>query len=134
MTQEGFIGLYHAVKAYDGGKDIPFDSFAKLCIKRQILTAYRRLRKDDDNVLYCEDMPAESDVLTEQDIVSGKSEISQIFMELRKSLSNMEIKVLDKYLKDLSYGQIASDLNLTAKQVDNALLRIKRKIKEKYGS
>ena len=41
LIQEGMIGLYKAIIAYQPSKDVAFKSFADLCITRQIMTAIK---------------------------------------------------------------------------------------------
>src|SRR5690625_7131672 len=41
IIQEGMIGLYKAIRDYDGDKLASFKGFAELCITRQIITAIR---------------------------------------------------------------------------------------------
>ena len=41
MLQEGYIGLYKAVKSYDQEKQNSFKTFAGLCIERQMITAVK---------------------------------------------------------------------------------------------
>ena len=39
LIQEGMIGLFKAVRDYDGGRDAAFSTFADLCILRQMYKA-----------------------------------------------------------------------------------------------
>ena len=41
MVQEGYIGLYKAVKSFDQEKQNSFKTFAGLCIERQMITAVK---------------------------------------------------------------------------------------------
>ena len=41
MIQEGYIGLYKAVKSFDQEKQNSFKTFAGLCIERQMITAVK---------------------------------------------------------------------------------------------
>ena len=41
MIQEGYIGLYKAVKSFDSEKQNSFKTFANLCIERQLITAVK---------------------------------------------------------------------------------------------
>src|SRR5699024_4742394 len=41
IIQEGMIGLYKAIRDYDGDKLASFKGFAELCITRQIITAIK---------------------------------------------------------------------------------------------
>lgn len=129
LVQEGLLGLYRACGAYDASKGVPFDGFAKVCIRNQMLSGYRLLRKDDGLV--------DGRDVGETLIAQNCSEIDgalakDFFRTLRSRLTDTERKVLDEYLKDRSYDDIASSLGLTAKKVDNALSRIKNKIRLEY--
>ena len=39
LIQEGMIGLFKAIRDFDPDKGVPFSSFAKLCVERQLYTA-----------------------------------------------------------------------------------------------
>ncbi len=41
IIQEGMIGLYKAVRDFDGSKTNSFKCFAEICITRQIITAIK---------------------------------------------------------------------------------------------
>ena len=52
IIQEGLIGLFKAIKNFNGEKQNSFKSFANLCIERQIITAIKsskRQKKRDKN-------------------------------------------------------------------------------------
>lgn len=126
LEQEGRIGLFRACETYDRSKGVPFDAYAKACIRNRILTAYRRLKKDDVTEKLNEE------ILTGED--PGHAEaVKAFFDELRRSLTELECRVLDEYLADRKYSEIAQTLQISVKQVDNALSRIKRKIRLRYG-
>ena len=55
----------------------------------------------------------------------------RIFLEdLRMSLSDMEQSVLDEYLSGHNYRQIAEQMGKSPKAIDNALQRIRMKIRQ----
>ena len=41
IVQEGLIGLFKAIKNFEGDKQNSFKSFANLCIERQLITAIK---------------------------------------------------------------------------------------------
>ena len=41
IIQEGMIGLYKAIRDFDGSKTNSFKCFAEICITRQIITAIK---------------------------------------------------------------------------------------------
>ena len=50
--------------------------------------------------------------------------------EILNCLSGFENQVLDRYLSGMTYTQIAEDMGKSPKSIDNALQRIRGKIKE----
>ena len=50
--------------------------------------------------------------------------------EIEKVLSDLEKEVFQCYLDGKSYQEIACDLDIHAKSIDNALQRVKRKLEK----
>ena len=67
----------------------------------------------------------------EEDIIS-KNDALAFFKKFKSSLSVLERNILSEYLKDKSYEEIAETLSLSVKTVDNALMRIKKKMRKFY--
>lgn len=139
LVQEGMIGLYKAIKNYSPDKAASFETFASLCIRRQIQSAVRNASAKKNKALASAlpIMDEESDESGVYLISDGESpdsilihrQTSQaIFQQLKKLLSPLEYVVLKFYLAGLSYEQIASKTNQTKKSIDNALSRIKKKL------
>jgi RNA polymerase sporulation-specific sigma factor len=145
--QEGMIGLYKAMRDYKLGSFCSFRSFAVLCITRQIITAVKTHTRKKHNPLSCyrqldtrmfED-PGEyraaagtsftTKVEDPLNLFIVEDELSRIIGMLREKLSGLEWNVLVFYLEGKSYKEIAVDLKRDTKVVDNALCRIKVKIK-----
>lgn len=47
---------------------------------------------------------------------------------IREGLTELEARVLARYLQGLSYAEIAEEVQRSTKSVDNAVQRIRRKI------
>ncbi len=137
LIQEGMIGLFRAVMDFQPDKGASFMTFAGLCIDRQLynavqssqrqknlpLNSYVSFSDEDENrleQLWVEN--PESIVIEREDVRAFKEEISKI-------LSPMEKKVLDAYLRGDSYEEIAEMLGKSQKSVDNALARVRGKIR-----
>ena len=45
LLQDGRIGLVRAVRAFDGERGAEFETFAILCIRREILNGRKRMRR-----------------------------------------------------------------------------------------
>lgn len=149
LIQEGMIGLFKAVRDYDAGRDASFYTFADLCVSRQMYNAVQSSRRKKHTPLnsyvslYADAMENESDGDTTELVnllISGiqtnpeelfidKENVEQIEAIISKELSGFEKQVLDLYLTGMSYSQIAKVLGRDAKSTDNALQRLKAKLK-----
>lgn len=128
LTQEGLIGLYMAYKRFDRERG-DFDPFAKKCIRNSIVSAYRILGKTDFNT----SMEQEPEGAETTDL-SAKAEMQEFFEKFRTTLSELEKSIFDLYLQDISYDEISNRLHIPKKSISDAMLRIKRKLKEKYSA
>lgn len=145
LVQEGLIGLYKAIKSFSGDKNANFKTFAEICVVRQMISAVKSSTRKKNSPLnhyvsihISED---ESDTISAKlvDIKNNNPESMLIEREAADGmqskifsvLSDFESEVLSYYLSGISYKEIAKLLGKTAKAVDNALFRIKKKI-EKY--
>jgi len=66
--------------------------------------------------------------LDPEDEIIGKESERELMQKITQGLSLFESTVLKLFLEGLSYVEIGEKLNKTAKSIDNALQRIKRKI------
>ena len=110
LLQEAYIGLLKAVRSYQLQKDVPFDRFALLCMKRQLISAVPRPKKKKHQPRN-ESVPLEA---------SG---------EWTHLLSPLEKQTLQLYVSGFSYEEMAKKLSCSEKKVDNALQRIRRKLR-----
>ena len=107
LVQEGMIGLFKAVRDYRADKEVSFYHFAELCINRQMYTAVEASQRKKHTPLN-----------TYIPLDAGQERLSQ-----------MERQVLALYLEGMNYNQIAEHMGKTPKAVDNALQRIRSKIR-----
>lgn len=154
LIQEGMIGLFKAVRDYDSGRDASFFTFADLCISRQMYTAVQASGRQKHAPLnsyislysHIGSPEGESEEAELLNILSSKSDLSpeelmidkenveSLERTIDRELSSFEKQVLDLYLTGMSYGQIAKVLGRDDKSTDNALQRIKGKLKKAIGS
>lgn len=151
LIQEGMIGLFKAVRDFDSGRDASFFTFADLCISRQIYTAVQASRRQKHIPLntyislyatareqsgQSEEDTALVDILalgsgqSPEEMVIDKENVEQLERTIEKELSSFEKQVLDLYLTGMSYTQIAKVLGRDEKSTDNALQRIKTKLRK----
>lgn len=147
IIQEGMIGLFKAVRDYDPQKDASFYTFAELCISRQIYTAiqaagrkkhmplntyvslYGDSEENGDKSGSLEEYTG-SDVCNPEQVLIDRENVEDIERAIDENLSAFERQVLDLHLTGLKYVQIARILGRDEKSTDNALQRIRSKIKK----
>ena len=145
MLQEGYIGLYKAVKSFDKEKQNSFKTFAGLCIERQMITAVKNSNRqkhiplnsslslnsgaydEDDDTEVMEILDTRKTGEDPLDIVTKKEYFTVVENAIDDSLSDFEKKVLQHYKNGESYAEIAQKLQSKVKSVDTAIQRIRKK-------
>jgi RNA polymerase sporulation-specific sigma factor len=150
LIQEGMIGLFKAIRDYDSGRDASFYTFADLCISRQIYKAVQASNREKHTPLNTyislytnmadganDGNPVELVNVLESDIENNPEQlmidqenVAHIEAIIDKELSSFEKQVLDLYLTGMSYSQIAKVLSRDEKSTDNALQRLKAKLRK----
>ena len=74
-------------------------------------------------------MLASDSGLNPEEMVIDKENVDRLEMLIERELSNFEKQVLDLYLTGMGYQQIAKVLGRDDKSTDNALQRIKSKLR-----
>ncbi len=132
LMQEGVLGLLNAVNTFNGTTN--FSTYAYTCIKNSMLTAVNSAHSKRNSPLNTSvPINAQTDeflnlYLDPEDEVIGKESERELMQKITQGLSSFESTVLKFFLEGLSYVEIGEKLNKTAKSIDNALQRIKRKI------
>ena len=146
LLQEGMIGLFKAIRDYDPGRDASFMTFAKLCISRQIFTAIEASNRhkhaplnsylslsDSENEQYKEArerLYKMTALESPETLLIAKEDVSRLEERLTAELSHLEKQVLDLYYVGMSTREIAAILGRTEKATDNALQRLKAKLRK----
>ena len=132
------IGLFKAIQNYQADKETSFRTFASLCIDRQLYSAVQnsnRQKHQPLNSYVSLSDENESDHLEgswsedPEALIIDQESTRTLEREITKVLSPMENKVLDYYLRGYGYVKIAEIMGKTPKSIDNALQRIRGKIR-----
>ena len=140
LIQEGMIGLNHAIEKYIEQKDILFYTYAKKCIERKIISAVissnrnknkilnESISYDDDNNLILNGVK-DLKLNPEQVIIDTELE-EETITKIKSTLTDFEIQVFDLLIAGFNYKEIAILLDKNEKSIDNAIQRVKSKIKK----
>lgn len=135
FVQEGLIGLLSACRTFDENAGASFKNYASLCVERRFISIIKKAaqRKDSaqNGVVSIYDLELTADSTTDpEEIVLSKEFIQSSYKKFREKLSKLEFEVFSQYMSGAKYSEIARNLGITEKAVDNALQRIKKKISE----
>lgn len=132
LFQEATLALFSAVKSFDPSK-ASFSTFATLCINRavndQVRIASAGKRVPEKLITPIEDVDI-ADSSSPESILIEKESYLRLADSIKLELSELEYRVLCSFLKGNSYSDISDELGLPLKSVDNALGRIRRKLKD----
>ncbi len=149
LLQEGMIGLMKAVKSFDPDRGASFFTFAALCIRRQMISAVEASNRDKNAALnsYVSlyDVSLEMDDEDGRRLIDSLKELStrsveeiivdidaakELNRKIHKTLSPFEEQVYEMYISGMSYTEISEVLEKDQKSIDNAIQRIKSKIRK----
>ena len=148
LIQEGMIGLFKAVRDFDSGRDASFYTFAELCINRQMYTAVQASKRQkhfplntyvsldssdntpDEQEGWLTGFMTDRTELSPEELFLDKERMAYLEEAIDRELSDFERQVLDLFLTGMSYSQIARVLGRDEKATDNALQRLKAKIRK----
>lgn len=144
LIQEGMLGLSKSVEQYKDHKEASFYTFSKTCIERRMISAAIAARRqkhkilndslsiettdEDGNMIY-ENLLSDETTNPEQMLLNLEQE--QIILDQAKEvLTTFELQVFELKMNGFNYKEIAEILDRDIKSVDNALQRVKTKLKK----
>ena len=145
LIQEGMLGLNLAMNSFDEEKDTSFYTYAKMCIERKIISqvvASRRLKHkvlndslslentDENNTDYVYDKSLTDNSYNPEEILFNGENEKDLVKEVSDILTDFVAQVFELKINGFDYKEIAEILDKDIKAIDNALQRIKVKIKK----
>lgn len=147
LIQEGMIALYKAIRVYDAEKDSSFFTFASVCIDHHLYNVIKGANRQKNtplNTYISLDTPTNSrnsysretladtlqpaELINPEDILIDQENVSDLESAMEQKLSPFEREVVSLYIDGCDYQEIAKRINKSAKSIDNALQRIKKKL------
>lgn len=129
LVSEGLLALMNSVKTYDRQKEASFSTYASVCINNRM----RNLLKKSDRISKREESIEDKSIAlptTPESILIDREIISQAIEDIN-NLSSLEKEVFTLYIHGESYSGIAKKLSTSTKSVDNALARVRKKLRQK---
>ena len=115
LYQEGMIALLTAVRNYCAGLNSSFRTFASVCINNKLNSALRAHMREKNAPM--------------RGYLSLSEQTDARNRRIETLLSLFERQVLKLYLSSYSYEEMSKQLGSSTKAVDNALQRVRRKLR-----
>lgn len=135
LTQEGFLGLLDAIREFRPDRDAAFATFAQVCVRNRLRSAVRSAARAKHAPLNSSLSLEQDDVVptgaapsNPEEMLIAREDQAEGMRRLESELSSLEREILQHYLNGLSYGEIAQATHRSAKSVDNAVQRIRKKL------
>ncbi len=136
LIQEGSIALVKAIKTYSPDKGANFKTYATTCIKNGLVTLAQNDSAEKNKLLnekvdiepLAETLP--SNLYDELAAYEEREHYESLDKKIKNILSDLEYEILHLYIEGYSYKEIGSKVGKTAKTADNAVQRIRKKIRE----
>lgn len=132
LRQEGMRVLRRAVCAYDGEREAQFSTYlytaARNAMMRLSAEAAERAAHEQPRDLI--PFTVTESVADPESVILKQEEERRLRQKLRRILSELEYDVLFDFLEKYTYEQIAEKRGIPVKAVDNAMSRVRRKLKK----
>lgn len=135
LFQEGLLGLHHAACSFREDGKASFGTYAGVCIRNRLVSVLRsvqttknRINREHCSIEEAQEVPSSPEFEPENAVIS-KEAFESLEQFLRDNLSATEAAVLALYREGKSYEQIAQELGMSKKSCDNAMQRIRKKLK-----
>ena len=132
LGQEELIAFYRAIINFNQEQDnVEFGLYAKICVTNSMIS-YKRAaaKKSNESLIGDEEMNSISDPDGEvSEFYQRQERARELGEQIEKKLSQYENEVWSYYVNGYSSREIATKLGSSEKSIDNAIFRIRRKLK-----
>ncbi len=130
LIQEGMIGLFKAIETFDRSMNVKFSTYAKKCIENHIKNALSNLWKHKKTEVSSEEKLDELIELNNPELKTISEENEKLIKKYIDGFDTIEQTVLKKFLEGKKYKEIALELDISIKKIDNILTKIRKKLAE----
>ncbi len=140
ISQEAWIAFIKAIRTFDNSKGASFNTYASTCVKNRILSFIKSSASKkrsplndslslDSEISLSEDVCINFDNTDPVSFVISRETNQLIKLQISAILSEFELETLKLYLNGFSYDSMAHRLSTSPKAIDNALQRIRTKLR-----
>lgn len=141
LCQEGLVGLLNAARTYNPAAGAGFKTYAGVCIGNRMIMACRKAASQKNlplhNFVSLSDYDSETEMTdpssNPETVLIDSENLESIRHHVEQSLTQLERKVFMLYVGGCTYNEISAKLGITSKAADNALQRVRLKLKNYFN-
>jgi RNA polymerase sporulation-specific sigma factor len=134
FIQEGLLAFLIACKSYSPECGSSFKNYAVKCAKNRFKDILKKANAKgavpSNNIVPIDSVEEESNPQSLEDYVLEREYLKTLTSHIASILSVSEKQVFNMYVQGYSYKDIAQQTQMSTKQVDNILQKIKRKLRK----
>lgn len=148
LNQEGMLALSRAIKTFDYKGDTSFYTYVKSCVenalnsymigttrlKQKILNDAISIEASKNGKNINLEYLFKNDSINPENILINEEDNKELIDIVNNCLTDFEIQVLKLKISGMSYKEISVFLDKDIKAIDNAMQRIRSKIKKEYSN
>mgnify|MGYP004533506449 FL=1 len=142
---EALYGFSDGINSFSNEKSTSLKTFLYICIERRLLKYIRKFMSEKIQLLnesLSLEYSSDSDKASLAELLGDDNKFNplnnivdeetyrEVYALAKNNLSNFEYTVFNYMVNNFSYNEIATILGKTPKQIDNAIQRIKTKMKD----
>ena len=129
LRQEAAIAFCRALEKYDEAGEVSFGHFAKVCMENRLTSWVRKQRKELHNAV--DALPDETADHAQDPAryILEKEDYLALCAKIRDFLSAYEYKIWTLFISGHTAAEIAGTLGCEKKSVENAIFRVRRKLR-----
>lgn len=135
LVQEGMVGLLGSVYGYKAEFGVKFETYATVCISNRIKSVVRNQMRGKhmplNDYVNLDDVDLSDYQSDPQMVMDMQERFDDLSEKIEKRLTPLERDVVRLHVGGHNYSSIAEELSVSAKSVDNALQRARKKLREK---
>lgn len=134
FRQESAIAFCRALDRFDPKEGVSFGYFAKVCIENRLIDCRRKLESNPAGQAVSLENSEISSSLTDDDparYVLERENYLALCEQIRETLSDYENRIWTLVMFGRTPSEIAQFMNADKKSVENAIARVRRKLRKK---
>lgn len=136
LRQEARLAFYRAAMSYDKdgcGREVTFGLYAKICVKNALISQIRKYKRHIRRLEKMKNAEYTAKNETVIDRTASRLDMKGLVEKAQDLMSEYEKTVFKEYISGKSAREISKSIGKSEKSVNNALYRVKVKIKGLSG-